>query len=158
MARKPMKAKGRGKKHWEIERSWHVLEGAGVNCMLRWIRPTIGPASEKSEALLYLSAEALAKKEKLDLRLWNETPNSVMIEGRMKPMSYMREGKRYISIDGLEFRVLDIILKNELMAYNIHVNWKNLDEEHQLPIGKDGLEEIIETAKEKKYKKMKKGI
>lgn len=115
----------------QLDEASLLLEGSGVNCVMRWLYAGIGNSSDDAEALLYLSAEALAKKEKIDLAYWNETQNSVLIEGKAKPKSYVRGAERYILIAGLEFQVLDVIEEYEYMAYNVHVNWKNLDEEHR---------------------------
>lgn len=106
-------------------------DGAGMNCSVRNCRFSIGSVFDAQEVVLYLSAEAAAKKEKLDLARWNETENSVLIDGRLKKRTYRKDGEDRILIGGLEFVVISVIHDRELFGLNAYANWKNLDREHR---------------------------
>lgn len=119
---------------WPLETFDQVEElllGAGDNCVIRGVFAPVGYTNDSREILTYLSAEAFAKKEKLDLAKWNETPNSVVIEGRLLPRCFWKEGERRIIIGGLEFVVFDVIERETILAQSVHLNWSNLDEERR---------------------------
>lgn len=114
-----------------MDRAMCLFEGTGDNCVLRDVSAPVGYTNDYQEILLYLSAEALAKREKIDLAKWNETPNAVLIESRLRSRCYKKDGKMNIIIAGTEFSVYGIIEENEILAQSVHINWKNLDEDHR---------------------------
>ena len=114
-----------------MDKAMSLFEGAGDNCVLRDVSAPIGYTNDYQEILLYLSAEALAKKEKIDLVKWNETPNAVLIESRLRSRCYKKDGKMKIIIAGMEFTVYGMIEQNEILAQSVHLNWKNLDDDHR---------------------------
>lgn len=115
----------------ELDHAADLFAGYGDNFVLRGVCGAVGYTNDLQELQLYLSAEALVKKKKLDGVKWNETPNSVLIEGRLKPRSYLRNGERWIIISGMEFRVCEIIDEDEILAQTVLLNWTNMDEEHR---------------------------
>lgn len=114
-----------------MNRAMCLFEGTGDNCVLRDVSAPVGYTNDYQEILLYLSAEALAKREKIDLAKWNETPNAVLIESRLRSRCYKKDGKMNIIIAGTEFSVYGIIEENEILAQSVHINWKNMDEDHR---------------------------
>lgn len=114
-----------------LDRAVDLFSGCGDNCVIRHVYGGVGYTNDFQELQMYLSAEALVKKKKLDGVRWNETPNSVLIEGRLKPRSYLKNGERWIIITGMEFRVYDIIEEDEILAQSVYLNWVNMDEEHR---------------------------
>ena len=108
-----------------------MLKGLGVNCIIRDFSLSIGETIDKAEILLCLSVEGIAKKEKLNLSEWNVTPNSVLIEGRMKGRTYVRDKQRFIKMNGLEYPVFGIVAEDEIMGFRVYANWENMDPEHR---------------------------
>lgn len=107
------------------------FEGRGDNCSIRGLGGKAGNSLDGGEMVIYLSAEAIAQKEKLDLAQWNEKKNALLIEGQLKNMTYKKNGETCILINDMEFVVYDVINEMELLGRSCYVNWKNLDEEHR---------------------------
>ena len=108
-----------------------MLKGSGTNCVIRGFLASVGLTNEHREIRTYLSAEALAKKEKLAYNEWIEVPNSVLIAGRLLNRTYLRDEKRWILIDGREFQVYRVIEKDIILAQTVYMNWENLEEEYK---------------------------
>jgi hypothetical protein len=108
-----------------------MLKGSGANCVIRGFMVSVGLTNEHREVRTYLSAEALAKKEKLDYDEWMGIPNSVLIAGRLLNRTYLREGKKWIIIDGIEFQVYAVIESDVILAQSVYMNWGNLEEDYK---------------------------
>ena len=108
-----------------------LFRDQGDNCVIRSVYGGVGYTNDFQELQLYLSAEAFAKKKKIDVEGWEKAANSVMIEGRLKPRTYLRDGTRWIIISGMEFQVYDIVEKDEILAQSVYLNWNNLDKPHK---------------------------
>ncbi len=114
-----------------LDESSEMLKGSGTNCVIRGFMVSVGLTNDHREVRTYLSAEALAKKEKLDYGEWIKIPNSVLIAGRLLNRTYLREGKKWIIIDGKEFRVYDVIESDVMLAQSVYLNWENLQEDYK---------------------------
>lgn len=114
-----------------MDQAAQIFEGKGDNCVIRGVNASIGYTNNYQEILLYLSAEAFEKRERFDLEGWDKTPNSVLIEGRLKGRCYWKDGERWVVISGMEFPVYGIVEENEILAQSVHMKWNNLDEEHR---------------------------
>ena len=108
-----------------------IFEGAGDNCMARDLTVMVGDVLDVKGAILYFSAEAMAKEKGINLNEWNGTPNAVLVEGQLKKEIYHGNGADYIEINGMEYIAYQVINEREYVAQEVHVNWKNLDEEHK---------------------------
>lgn len=107
------------------------FEGKGDNCSIRCIGGKVGNSLEMGELVVCLSAEALVKKEKLDLEKWNQKKNGILIDGELRKFTYGNAGETYILINDMEFVVYDVIREMELLGQSSYANWVNLDEEHR---------------------------
>lgn len=108
-----------------------IFEGTGDNCTARDLTVMVGDVLDIKGAILYFSAEAMAKEKGIDLNGWNETPNAILVEGQLKKEIYHKNGADYIEINGMEYIAYQVINEREYVAQEVHVNWKNLDEEHK---------------------------
>ena len=114
-----------------FDETFKMLKGSGANCVIRGFMVSVGLTNEHREVRTYLSAEALAKKEKLDYDEWMGIPNSVLIAGRLLNRTYLREGKKWIIIDGIEFQVYAVIESDVILAQSVYMNWGNLEEDYK---------------------------
>ena len=109
-----------------------LFENSGANCCIRDMFLTVGNVLDTKEVILYFATAPLSKNEE-ELLGWDNTPNSVLVDGRLKKEIYRKGEIPYILIDGNEYQVYEIINENEILGLNVHVNWKNMDDEHKKP-------------------------
>ena len=107
------------------------FEGRGDNCSIRGLGGKAGNSLEVGEMVVYLSAEAVVKKEKLDLAEWIEKKNAIIIEGELKELTYKNNGETCIRINDEEFIVFGVMNEMDLLGRSSYINWKNLDEDHR---------------------------
>lgn len=110
------------------------FEGRGYNCSIRCLGGKVGNSLEVGEFFIYLSAEELAKKEKISLEKWNEKKNAILIDGELTKFTYRNHGDTCILINDMEYVVFDIINEVELLGQSSYANWKNMDEDHRQTI------------------------
>lgn len=111
----------------DLQDMMETLEGSGLNCKIEGGRFQIGTLFDRIEVSVYLMTEAFPQ----DTFAWSEEENSVFIGDSMDVYTYERDGKEYLSMEGMKYPVLDRLESHAMADHRIYLFWHNLSEEYQ---------------------------
>ena len=114
----------------DLQDMMETLEGSGLNCKIDGGRFQIGTLFERTEISVYLVTEAFPQ----ETFEWREEKNSVLIGDSMDVYTYERDGAEYLSMEGMEYPVLNSLESHAIADHRIYLFWQNLSGEYQTDV------------------------